>query len=84
MAKDVFSQYSPEEIEKAIKLLERQKEQRKRQLERIKNDPVARERQRERALRRRVREKLLIQKALESGITVSEEEIDAWLASRAS
>lgn len=84
MAKDVFSRYSPEEIEKAIKLLERQKEQRKRQLERIKNDPVARERQRERALRRRVREKLLIQKALESGITVSEEEIDAWLASRAS
>lgn len=63
------------QIDEALALLERTKAQRAKQREKMKNDPAAKAKAQERALRLRVKNSLLTKKALAAGITVSEAEI---------
>jgi len=69
-----------EEIQKALQLLAKQKEQRSKQAERVKNDPEAKAKAAARALRLRVKSTLLVKKAVAAGISVSDAEIDAHIA----
>ena len=71
---------SQEEVEKALALLESQKQQRAKQRENIKNNPEAKAKADARALRLRVKNTILQRKAVAAGITVSDKEIDEYLA----
>lgn len=74
--------YSEEQIERALGVLEKEPELRaKRQAyaEKRKNDPVFMDKQRSAYKRRNAKARLLMQKALEAGITVSDTEIDQYL-----
>lgn len=69
-----------EDIDKAAKILEQQKNQRAKQQERVKNNPEAKAKADLRAKRLRVKNTLLIHKAVAAGITVSDQEIDDYIA----
>lgn len=68
---------SQEEIAKALELLRKTRDQRTKQLERMKNDPVAKAKAADRAKRVRIKAQLLVKKAMQAGITVTEAELDA-------
>lgn len=70
---------SQEEVTKALALLQRQREQQVKQRERIKNNPELKTKQADRAKRLRVKNSLLMKKALAAGITCSASEIDKAL-----
>jgi len=70
--------YSPEEIERAVRALERQREQSKKWRERAQT-PEAKEKAKKASTRRRVEQSLLLAKAKKAGITVSPAEIEAAL-----
>ena len=72
-----FKGHSEEEINAALDLLKRTRAQRTKQLERMKNDPVAKAKAKDRATRMRIKATLLQKKALQAGLTVTEAEIDA-------
>jgi len=79
----ILEQYSEAEIEKALQYYNKQKERQKRYRERQKErlqDPEVRKRIKEVQLRHRVRQKLLIEKAVAAGITVSDEEVERYIA----
>jgi len=78
MAKQVVvsDKYSQEDVEKALKALERQREQSKKWRERMQS-PEAKAKQKESNLRRRIGNQLLLAKAKKSGITVTAAEIEA-------
>ena len=71
---------SQEEVEKALALLESQKLQRAKQRDNLKNNPEAKAKADARALRLRVKNTILQRKAVAAGITVSDMEIDEYLA----
>lgn len=71
------------EIEKALALLERQKEQRAKQADKVKNNPELKAKADERARRLRAKNTILCRKAVAAGITVSEAEVDAYIAENA-
>jgi hypothetical protein len=73
-------QATPEEIAAALDLMRRTREQRTKQREKMKTDPIAKAKADLRAKRQRVRQSLLVRKALAAGIVVSEEELEAELA----
>ena len=75
MAKEKMN-YTDEEIQRALQLLEKTRQQRAKQRERLKNDPEAQEKRRLYARRQQIKNKLLLRKAKEAGITVSNEEIE--------
>lgn len=68
-----------DDVAKALALLERTRTQQAKQREKMKNDPEAKAKAAESAKRRRIRDKIMMKKALEAGITVSEAEIQAEL-----
>ena len=74
---------SQEEVEKALALLESQKQQRAKQRESLKNNPEAKAKADARALRLRVKNSILQKKAVAAGITVSDLEINEHLANAA-
>lgn len=71
------SKASKEDIEAGLRLLQKTKEQRAKQRDKLKNDPAAKEKAAARALRLRVKNSILTSKALKAGITVSDAEIEA-------
>jgi FKBP-type peptidyl-prolyl cis-trans isomerase (trigger factor) len=71
---------STSDVERALALLESQKTQRAKQRENLKNNPEAKAKADARALRLRVKNTILQRKAVQAGITVSDKEIDAYLA----
>jgi hypothetical protein len=80
MAKSVTvgDKYSQEEVDRALRMLERQREQSKKWRERMQT-PEAKEKQRINNLRRRITNQLLLAKAKKQGITVSSAELEAAL-----
>jgi len=62
-----------EQLERALKRLEREKEYR----EKMKNDPKHKAAQQVNSRKRRLRDILMLQKARAAGITVSDSEVDA-------
>ena len=70
------SKASKEDIEKGLAMLQRAKDQRAKQKEKMKSDPAAKARVAERYLKLRLKNNLLLKKALKAGITVSDKEID--------
>lgn len=72
-----------EEINEALALLKRTKEQRAKQREKQKNNPELKAKQAERSLRMRVKNSLLVKKATDAGISVTDKEIDAFIAKNA-
>lgn len=71
--------YTPEEIERAVKALERQREQSKKWRERAQT-PEAKAKAKLAGTRRRVEQSILLAKAKKAGITVSKEEVDKAIA----
>ena len=70
-----------EEVERALRLLENQKAQRAKAKERGQS-PEAKEKSRMIALRARVRNQLMLQKAIKAGITVTDKEVADHIASQ--
>ena len=78
--------YSEDQIERAMGILDKEDEtkaKRKAYSDKRRNDPVFMEKQREAYKRRNAKARLLMQKALEAGISVSDAEIDTYLAEKA-
>lgn len=71
------SKASKEDIAKGLAMLQRAKEQRAKQQERIKNDPAAKAKAAERSLRLRLKNTLLLNKAKKSGIVITDAEVEA-------
>lgn len=88
MEKDIITAlrkkgYSEEQISKAIGLLDRQEKQKVDRTAKAKermNDPAYKAKMKTQYQRRAAKNKLLIKKALEAGILVSDAEVDAELA----
>ena len=74
---DVKVKASQEEIDEALSLLRRTKEQRAKQRDRVKNDPSLKAKQKERQLTQRARRNIIEKKAMASGITATPAEIAA-------
>lgn len=68
----------PEEIEKAMKVYESYKKQQQKRKQ-LSKDPEYRAKMRAAHHRRLIRQKLLAEKALKAGITVSDAEVEAYL-----
>ena len=66
---------SPEEIKEALELLERTKAQRAKQRDKVKNNPELKVKQAEASKRRRIKDQILIAKALKAGIQVTDAEV---------
>lgn len=64
------------EIDKALVLLEKQKLQRAKQAEKNKNNPDVIAKRKEYSTKQRVKNQLLIKKAIAAGITVTDKEVD--------
>lgn len=64
------------EIDKALALLEKQKLQRAKQAEKNKNNPDVIAKRKEYSTKQRVKNQLLIKKAIAAGITVTDKEVD--------
>ena len=77
---NVPSNVTQDDIDKALKMLSNQKAQRLRQADRRKNDPEFQAKQKANSLKRRISQKLLVEKAVAAGITVSDKEVDAAIA----
>lgn len=71
---------SQEDIALALDLLKRTREQRAKQREKAKNDPQSAEKAAKRALRLRVKNTILLKKAVDAGIGVTDAEIDTYIA----
>jgi FKBP-type peptidyl-prolyl cis-trans isomerase (trigger factor) len=80
MAKEETNKASQEDIQAALALLAKTREQRAKQREKMKSDPVAKAKAEERAKRLRVKNSVLVRKALAAGIVVTEDEIQKELA----
>ena len=82
MSSKEFTNVDPKndaDIQAALALLERTRETQAKQRERLKNDPEAKARAAVSAKKRRVKDKILMRKATEAGITVTDDEIMAEL-----
>jgi len=77
----VDSKYTQADVEAALRKLEQARAAQARQRERMKT-PEAKAAQRERNMRKRVRDMLLIQKAKEAGIVVTPEEVERIVKSK--
>jgi len=78
--------YTEEQIEKAMGILDKEPElkaKRQAYAEKRRNDPVFMDKQRTAYKKRNAKARLLMQKALEAGITVSDAEIDRYLEEKA-
>lgn len=75
----IVDENNPEDVKAALALLRRTKEQQAKQREKIKNDPEAKAKASAAAKLRRLRDKVVLRKAAEQGITATEEEIQAEL-----
>lgn len=75
---------SETEVQAALELLRRTKEQRTKQAQKIKDNPELKEKAAKRALRLRVKDTLLKKKAVEAGLVVTDAEVDAAIAAGAS
>lgn len=71
---------SASEVEKALALLRKTKEQRAKQSAKNKDNPEVIEKRKAYSLRQRVKTQLFIKKATAAGITVTDKEIDDALA----
>lgn len=69
-----------DDVAAALALLERTRTQQAKQRDKLKNDPEAKARAAASAKRRRVRDQLIMRKAIEAGIVVTEEEIELEMA----
>lgn len=76
--------FSEAEVKKALELLQKVKEQRKRQAEKLRNNPKYKELQKKQALRQRAKLAILKEKALKAGITVTDAEIENWIKANTS
>lgn len=77
----VSGDYSQEDVEKALGLLEQNKRAKAKE-EAKKNDPAYREKLKEQGRRAGARQAIMLQKARDAGITVSQNEIEAYVASK--
>jgi len=71
---------SESEVQAALDLLRRTKEQRTKQAQKIKDNPELKAKAAVRALRLRVKDTLLKKKAVEAGLVVTDAEVDAFIA----
>lgn len=78
---NINDKYSPDDVERALALLEKENKQKSREAEKRK-DPEYRKRQKERNSRQGARQRILLSKAVTAGITVTEEEIEAYVKSK--
>lgn len=67
---------SQSEIEKALELLERQKTQRAKQAEKNKNNPEVLAKRKEYSAKQRIKQQLMLKKAIAAGISVSDKEVE--------
>lgn len=81
MAQMNIDGYSADEVTKALEDLEKKRTRQATEKER-RNTPAFKEEQALRNKRRRVHQQLLQQKALEAGITVTDEELDVAIAAK--
>lgn len=77
-----FQELSQEDKERALKLLMQNKAQRVKEKERL-SDPAYKEKMRLASQRATARTTLMVQKATAAGFTVTDDEIDAYLAKKA-
>lgn len=70
---------SKEDIAKALDLLKRTREQRAKQQAKLKNDPEAKKKASEASKKRRIQDRLLIEKAKKAGVTVTPAELEKEL-----
>lgn len=71
------------EVTKALALLEKQKLQRAKQAEKNKNNPEVIAKRKEYSERQRITNRLILEKAVKAGITVSPAEVDAAIKAKA-
>ena len=76
---DITKGYSDEEVKEALKVLKQVKERKEKEKVR-RATPEFKAKQAERNKRKRIQQQLLVKKALEAGITVSDKEIEAAMA----
>lgn len=76
-------QVAQSEIEKALELLEKQKLQRAKQAEKNKNNPEVLAKRKEYSEKQRIKNRLIIEKALKAGIIVTDQEVDAAIKAKA-
>jgi len=74
--------YTPEEVEKALLTLQKQKERQLAYRAKSQATPEAKAKQKENNLRRRITNQLILLKAKQSGIVVTKEEVERALRAK--